>query len=98
MLYKNIWKSAKKQGKEKMLGFGIKLSDLLAKVHINVRKKLLSSVIEAMGGKLKHGIQTGELREILLSSLVKKSGDEQKKKFRLPHFGKKKAEGEKDDK
>ena len=39
-LYKNIWKSAKKQGKEKMLGFGIKLSDLLAKVHINVRKKL----------------------------------------------------------
>ena len=52
----------------------------------------------AMGGKLKHGIQTGELREILLSSLVKKSGDEQKKKLRLPHFGKKKAEGEKDDK
>lgn len=52
----------------------------------------------AMGGKLKHGIQTGELREILLSSLVKKNGDEQKKKFRLPHFGKKKAEGEKDDK
>lgn len=52
----------------------------------------------AMGGKLRHGIQTGELREILLSSLVKKSGDEQKKKFRLPHFGKKKAEGEKDDK
>lgn len=52
----------------------------------------------AMGGKLKHGIQTGELREILLSSLVKKSGDEQKKKFRLPHFRKKKAEGEKDDK
>jgi len=52
----------------------------------------------AMGGKLKHGIQTGELREILLSSLVKKNGDEQKKKFRLPHFGKKKAEGEKYDK
>lgn len=52
----------------------------------------------AMGGKLKHGIQTGELREILLSSLVKKNGDEQKKKFRLPHFGKKKAEGEKNDK
>ncbi len=52
----------------------------------------------AMGGKLKHGIQTGELREVLLSSLVKKNGDEQKKKFRLPHFGKKKAEGEKDDK
>lgn len=52
----------------------------------------------AMGGKLKHGIQTGELREILLSSLVKKNGDEQKRKFRLPHFGKKKAEGEKDDK
>ena len=58
-LYKNIWKSAKKQGKEKMLGFGIKLSDLLAKVHINVRKKLLSSVIEAMGGKLKYFIVGG---------------------------------------
>lgn len=52
----------------------------------------------AVGGKLNHGIQTGELREILLSSLVKNSGDEQKKKFRLPHFGKKKAEGEKDEK
>ena len=58
-LYKNIWKSAKKQGKKKMLGFGIKLSDLLAKVHINVRKKLLSSVIEAMGGKLKYFIVGG---------------------------------------
>lgn len=58
-LYKNIWKSAKKQGKEKMLSFGIKLSDLLAKVHINVRKKLLSSVIEAMGGKLKYFIVGG---------------------------------------
>lgn len=58
-LYKNIWKSAKKQGKEKILGFGIKLSDLLAKVHINVRKKLLSSVIEAMGGKLKYFIVGG---------------------------------------
>lgn len=52
----------------------------------------------AVGGKLNHGIQTGELREILLSSLVKNSGDEQKKKIRLPHFGKKKAEGEKDEK
>lgn len=58
-LYKNIWKSAKKQGKEKMLGFGIKISNIFSKVHINLRKKLLASVLEALGGKMKYFIVGG---------------------------------------
>lgn len=50
----------------------------------------------ATGGTLMRDIQTGELREILLSSLIKQNQNEPKK-FRLPHFGKK-AEGDKNEK
>ncbi|MBO4897784.1 MAG: AMP-binding protein [Clostridia bacterium] len=51
-MYKRIWQSAKKKGKEADLKKGIKLSNFLLKLHIDVRKKLFSDVHESLGGKL----------------------------------------------
>ena len=51
-LYKNIWASATKQGKDKALRLLIKISDALLKCKIDVRKILFKSVISAFGGNL----------------------------------------------
>lgn len=51
-LYKNIWATAKKQGKDKALKLLIKISDTLLKCKIDLRKVLFKSVISAFGGNL----------------------------------------------
>ena len=51
-LYKNIWATAKKQGKDKVLKVLIKISNALLKCRIDLRKVLFKSVISAFGGKL----------------------------------------------
>lgn len=51
-LYKNIWATAKKQGKEKALRTLIAISDTLLKCKIDLRKVFFKSVISAFGGKL----------------------------------------------
>lgn len=51
-LYKNIWATAKKQGKDKTLKVLIKISNALLKCRIDLRKVLFKSVISAFGGKL----------------------------------------------
>ncbi len=51
-LYKNIWATAKKQGKDKALKILIKISDALLKCKIDLRKVLFKSVISAFGGNL----------------------------------------------
>lgn len=51
-LYKNIWATAKKQGKDKALKVLIKISNALLKCRIDLRKVLFKSVISAFGGKL----------------------------------------------
>lgn len=51
-LYKNIWTTARKQGKEKLLQTLIKISDVLLKCKIDLRKMLFKSVILAFGGNL----------------------------------------------
>lgn len=58
-LYKTIWKSAQKQGNDKKLRMGINISNFLMKLHIDVRRKLLSQVHEAFGGRLKYFIVGG---------------------------------------
>ena len=50
--HKNIWASARKQNKEKQLKALIKVSDLLRKLGIDLRKRLFRSVLEAFGGSL----------------------------------------------
>ncbi len=51
-LYKNIWSTAKKQGKDKALKILIKISDALLKCKIDLRKVLFKSVISAFGGNI----------------------------------------------
>lgn len=51
-LYRNIWNTAKKQGKDKQLKFLITVSDVLRKCKIDLRKVLFKSVISSFGGNL----------------------------------------------
>lgn len=52
VMNKKIWATARKSGKEGLLKMMMKVSDLLRKVGIDVRRKLFRSVLSAFGGKL----------------------------------------------
>ena len=52
VMNRKIWTTARKGGKEGLLKAMMKVSDLLRKVGIDVRKKLFASVLSAFGGKL----------------------------------------------
>lgn len=52
-IYKRILSAAEKQGQMKKLQFGMKLSGILLKVGIDVRRKLFASVHEQLGGQLR---------------------------------------------
>ncbi len=58
-LYKTIMKSVQKQGKEKTLKTGIRISNFLLKLHVDLRKKLFAQVLEALGGRLKYFVVGG---------------------------------------
>lgn len=51
-LYKNIWNTAKKQGKDKALRRLVAISDALLMCGIDVRRKLFKSVLDSLGGNL----------------------------------------------
>ena len=51
-IYKRIWDSAKKKGKDKLLKRMIPLSNAMKTVGIDMRRKLFKSVLEAFGGDL----------------------------------------------
>lgn len=51
-IYKKIWFTARKQGKEEKLKKGIKISNALLKLGIDVRRKLFKEVIDNLGGNL----------------------------------------------
>ena len=59
VFYKNIWGTAKKEGKEAGLKFLIKLSNVLRKIGIDLRGKLFKSIHSAFGGNLKEIICGG---------------------------------------
>lgn len=52
-MYKRIIASAKKSGREKKLRFGIKLTRILRKFGIDIRRKVFSDIHENLGGKLR---------------------------------------------
>ncbi len=58
-LYKTIMKSVKKQGKEKTLKTGVRISNFLLKLHVDLRKRLFAQVLEALGGRLKYFVVGG---------------------------------------
>ena len=51
-LYKNVWKTAKENGKDGLLRAMIRISNCLRKVGIDLRRKLFRQVIDGLGGKL----------------------------------------------
>jgi long-chain acyl-CoA synthetase len=61
-LYKKVWDSAKKSGKDGMLKSLIKMSNGLLKVGIDARAKLFKSVLAAFGGNLDVIITGGDHR------------------------------------
>ena len=52
VMNRKIWATARKSKKESLLKTMMKVSDLLRKVGIDVRRKLFGSVLSAFGGKL----------------------------------------------
>lgn len=57
--HKQIWTTAKKDGKEKVLKRMMKLSDLLLKFGVDLRKKIFASVRQAFGGETEYIICGG---------------------------------------
>ena len=52
-IYKRIWDSAKKRGKDKLLHRMIPVSNAMKKVGLDLRRKLFKSVLDAFGGELR---------------------------------------------
>ena len=53
-MYKKIMQEIKKQNKEKIVKFGIKLSKFLLKFKIDIRRKLFKDIINQLGGSIRH--------------------------------------------
>lgn len=53
-IHKKIMQTVKKQGKEKKLKLGLKLSSILLKLGIDVRRKLFADIHSALGGKMRY--------------------------------------------
>jgi len=58
-MYKKIWEQVKKTGKDEKLKKGLKLSNMLRKVNIDIRKKLFADVLSAFGGNVRLAIAGG---------------------------------------
>lgn len=58
-IYKTILKEIEKQGKTKLIKIALKISNLLLKLHIDIRRKLFKQVIDALGGELRFLISGG---------------------------------------
>ncbi len=52
-IYKKVMQTVKKQGKEKTVEFGIKLSSFLLKFGIDIRRKIFKEVLEQLGGNIR---------------------------------------------
>ena len=58
-IYKNIWKTAEKQGKAKLLRNMIKTSNALRRVGIDMRRTFFKSVLDKLGGNMEMIISGG---------------------------------------
>lgn len=58
-IYKKIEKEIQKQGKEKIVSIAKKVSNLLLKCKIDIRKKIFKSVLDALGGHMRFVISGG---------------------------------------
>ncbi len=62
-IYKNIWKKAKESGNDKKLEKAIRISSLLRKVGIDVRRKMFASILEELGGEFENIVCGGAFLE-----------------------------------
>ena len=73
LIYKKVWATAKEKGKDEILKKGIKISNTLLKLGIDVRRKLFAEVHEALGGNLElficGGAPLGEKMAFELTSM-----------------------------
>ena len=53
IVYKKINKSIKEQGKEKLINFMKPITNVLSKVHIDLRKKVYKQILDSLGGKIR---------------------------------------------
>ena len=58
-IYKTIMKEIDKQGKTKLIKTAVAISNVLRKVHIDLRRVLFKQVIDALGGELRFVISGG---------------------------------------
>ena len=58
-MYENIEKEIAKQNKTKLIEFAKALSNVLLKLHIDIRRKLFKQVIDGLGGKMRFVISGG---------------------------------------
>lgn len=58
-MFRQIDRTVKKQGKQKVLAFGFKLTKFLSKFGIDIRKKIFASIHNELGGNLRFIISGG---------------------------------------
>lgn len=58
-IYKTIMKEIEKQRKTKIIKMAIAISNILLKLHIDVRRKLFKPIVDALGGELRFIISGG---------------------------------------
>lgn len=58
-IYKKIEEGIEKQGKTKIVNIAKKISNILLKIHIDIRKKLFKEILEQLGGSMRFVISGG---------------------------------------
>ncbi len=58
-IYKTIMKEIEKQGKTKLINIAKKVSNVLLKIGIDIRRKLFKQIIDALGGELRFIVSGG---------------------------------------
>lgn len=58
-IYNRIIKEIEKQGKTKLIAIVTKISNILLKLHIDIRRKLFKQIIDNLGGKMRFVISGG---------------------------------------
>lgn len=58
-IYKTILKEIEKQGKTNLIKIATKISNILLKLHIDIRRKVFKQIIDALGGNLRLVISGG---------------------------------------
>jgi long-chain acyl-CoA synthetase len=73
-MYKALTKEIEKQGKAKLINVATKVSDMLLKCKIDIRRKLFKQVIDGLGGELRMIIEGGAAADPAVSKAFNSLG------------------------